>query len=554
MNLPLHQAQEYWENHPKVKEFNDKAGKHVADQYEKYNMGLKTQSQALKNVSDELGIHFTKAEELWAEHKNKAEADSREKQKTADKIFADGKKQGLKYSEIASKIKKTLGYPANVIKYVDNAEKNHDKAKLDSAYETFKKANYQGIDDIGIANQLQSRHGYSYDDSWEALDKLKNHHEKKSKDHFDIAKEIVLKNKSASYGDHVDNVGKELGLNMYDAEQMTSRVKTHIKNEQKKVAMSVYKKIMSWGGGADEAIDHIASTLDVDKHQATKLFNIAKNSTPAGGLGGLPDPETDTAMGDLLNKGTTYDDLKNKTTEHTGGAKIYHNHDLDTSEPEPEHIKRYKSKVEVAERVDAHDAFDKHVHLVHPHSDGFYNLDSKTKAMSNAVREYTGSTYQEINSGLRKGGLYDFLKDTVKNMDNAFKHKSAKTVKDTMVYRGYTNKIVNNLEPGDVFEDKGFMSTTALKHKAESWAASDSTVMHILLPKGSNALTVQHLSNYSNESEVLLNRGAKIRVIKKEPRKNSYGEVSGYTIYAEYLPEDSHTHMKKSKKKVDKSE
>jgi hypothetical protein len=89
-------------------------------------------------------------------------------------------------------------------------------------------------------------------------------------------------------------------------------------------------------------------------------------------------------------------------------------------------------------------------------------------------------------------------------------------------YRGlaknYMDEIKDDLRVGDVLEDKGYVSTSTDIDVAERFGHY---VMEVLIPKGSRASSVDHLTSTSGESEVLIDAGAKFEVseINHEKKK-----------------------------------
>ena len=527
------EALEKWVEHKtqvKIDKHKEEKGKTIASAYDKYTMGLINKAEALKQIYNTLDIDPWEAAKAWKDHEDTVNASEVEKQEKADKIYHEGIKNGDTFSEIATKIKKELGHPTNVIKYVDKANDNH----IDAGYKHYKKMKFQGGDDYAITGALQKHLGLSYDSSWNMLDKLNTHHENESKNHLEKAIDIVSKYSHKTYGEKVDHVGEELGLTPEDAEQMTSKAHSEIKEAQKQHAKDLYKKAHHKGEDAMDTIQKIEDVLKVSSNDAKKLYNIAKNSFS---------PEE-------LEKG--YDSVVSKVDSFNGGSHVFYNHKEDTHELESEDVQEHFKKVDEAQKLDAHSAFDPHEHLYSPAKHmGFHKLPTPIKDMSMAVYDYTGSHYNYINSGLRDNNVSSSYKKTVKNMDKAFKHPSARVKEPTMVYRGYTSKFANKLEPGDILQDKGYMSTASYLGKATGWAASDAAVVHILLPKGANAMTVQSISAHTSEAEVLIARGAKLRIIKKEVRENPYANgpgEHGVTLYAEYILDEPAAEKPKAKK------
>jgi ADP-ribosyltransferase exoenzyme len=150
-----------------------------------------------------------------------------------------------------------------------------------------------------------------------------------------------------------------------------------------------------------------------------------------------------------------------------------------------------------------------------------------------AVKEYTGSMYLTVNPRLRAGK--PVAKADMKEMkliDQAF--SKAKTTEPIEVYRGLGNSVrYANLKPGESFKDEGFVSTSTDKDTAFNFArGEEETVMHIQVPKGSKAISVDALSVFKkggyatrSENEILLNRGASYKVISVTPAKGKNPKI-----------------------------
>jgi hypothetical protein len=138
----------------------------------------------------------------------------------------------------------------------------------------------------------------------------------------------------------------------------------------------------------------------------------------------------------------------------------------------------------------------------------------------NAVNTWAGDDtkkgrYREINDHLRNGKAVDpKLKESIKNLhgfinDNPLKH-------DVHVYRGLhapMSESVQKLKPGDLYTDKGFMSTTISPKRASYFAKEGKGVFcHFHMPKGSKATYLDHpdLTPFS-ENEVLIPPNTKMR-------------------------------------------
>lgn len=133
-----------------------------------------------------------------------------------------------------------------------------------------------------------------------------------------------------------------------------------------------------------------------------------------------------------------------------------------------------------------------------------------------AFQNYTGAMFRDINPRLRAGkSVAREDKQDVAVMDAAFQR--AKTTSDITVYRGVGGDFINKLTKGVSFTDGGFVSTTSSQSMADGFARGDQeAVMEIRVPKGSKAISVTDISQFSKtEKEIVLNRGAKFRVIDR---------------------------------------
>jgi hypothetical protein len=164
-----------------------------------------------------------------------------------------------------------------------------------------------------------------------------------------------------------------------------------------------------------------------------------------------------------------------------------------------------------------------------------------------AIEHYTGDGYADMNSMLRnynewvevtranlrdeavefegledEDDIEDYIDRMIEEKEseasyhidelaNAF--RGFETKANMKTYRGlaknYMDEIRDNLRVGDVLEDKGYVSTSTDIETAERFGEY---VMEVLIPKGSRASSVDHLTSTSGESEVLIDAGAKFEV------------------------------------------
>jgi hypothetical protein len=134
---------------------------------------------------------------------------------------------------------------------------------------------------------------------------------------------------------------------------------------------------------------------------------------------------------------------------------------------------------------------------------------------------------QELNAALRHGGdvrdvgSYSSLTGTtvegpemVVRLDELIEQASLS--EDLVVHRGVTGRgawadELRNAQPGDTFEDAGYMSTTASDFYANNFTQSGGVTFDIHLPRGSNALDLRGW-NDSGAEEIVLPRGTRLRV------------------------------------------
>ena len=159
------------------------------------------------------------------------------------------------------------------------------------------------------------------------------------------------------------------------------------------------------------------------------------------------------------------------------------------------------------------DAFKKQVAATHDRLSAGWRkgLDVKEKA---AIRNYTGSNYDEINGRLRSGGPHDWQ---VKQLDEALS-KTALT-DEIVVYRGIKNAEKLGLHPtkslGDVIRDPAYLSTSLNPAVAKSFAGPEGgkgAVLRITAPPGTKGASVARLTEFPHEHEVLFSRGSGVKI------------------------------------------
>lgn len=133
---------------------------------------------------------------------------------------------------------------------------------------------------------------------------------------------------------------------------------------------------------------------------------------------------------------------------------------------------------------------------------------------------YTGSRFREINDALRSE---ERLTPEAEKISAALDR--AQSPVDAVVYRGIRGPAARqfrdaNLEPGDVFYDKSFASTSMSMDVARNFMAADqgnAIMLVITLPERTKGLYIARLSKYPDEQEFLLQRGTEMKVKRWDP-------------------------------------
>ena len=161
-----------------------------------------------------------------------------------------------------------------------------------------------------------------------------------------------------------------------------------------------------------------------------------------------------------------------------------------------------------------------------------YNLTEKCKKQKTAcegITSYADDDKSVINNHLR-GKATDRIGEVyeqVQKLDEAFE-VMPRVPEDMKVARFVKSDVASMMQPGTVFKDKGFISTTINPDLAfESYDGEADWKVHINVPKGSKGIYVAEKSNYAWEKELLLPRGPQMKITKSDPATK--------TLYAEYL-------------------
>ena len=142
-----------------------------------------------------------------------------------------------------------------------------------------------------------------------------------------------------------------------------------------------------------------------------------------------------------------------------------------------------------------------------------------------ALNDYSQSGYKSINSDMRNDViLHEDNQFIVDRINDAF-DKVPGITEDATVYRGgnFTQGFIDNLQPGAVFKDNAFVSTSLSEEIARvtSIKGNDKPViMEILLPSGTKVIDPSQGGQYAYELERLLRSGSEFTVIE-----NNQGEI-----------------------------
>lgn len=165
-----------------------------------------------------------------------------------------------------------------------------------------------------------------------------------------------------------------------------------------------------------------------------------------------------------------------------------------------------------------------------------YTTGNITDAEKDAIKSYYQGDAYDLNSMLREG---EKVSDNEQAKQLAHAISSNKAKQDMTLHRkvmsGSVQKAKNSyvaenpelafpdLKVGDTFSDKAFMSTSKSTNADRFDPSSDmfegDVELHIKVPKGANALDIQPIADealmddYESEEEVLLQHGAKFKVV-----------------------------------------
>jgi len=171
----------------------------------------------------------------------------------------------------------------------------------------------------------------------------------------------------------------------------------------------------------------------------------------------------------------------------------------------------------------------------HPRSkDGTFSATSLSKPLSpdeeRALSDYSAGGADTVNTALRTGAMREEHKAESALIDSSMRKSSL--ISNTTVLRGMKSVgRFENLKPGDVMSQPGFMSTTRSPAIAESFAneskyrpteAGKGAVMVIKAARGARAVDMTNYTQHAREREVLFPRNARLRFESHETGTNRY--------------------------------
>lgn len=166
------------------------------------------------------------------------------------------------------------------------------------------------------------------------------------------------------------------------------------------------------------------------------------------------------------------------------------------------------------------------------HDSGVFKASSLSQSIKNAIKEYTGPAYAQINGALRTGKKLGSNKQNVVNkLNEVFAQPEAKANENFTVYRGITSSQLQHLAMGSTITDKGFVSTSSDVNEAKKFAGTAGALMEIRVKKGQPAMSVKNTSAFPSEMEVMLPANTSFKVVGKK-----IGPEGRPVLIVDYVP------------------
>jgi hypothetical protein len=182
----------------------------------------------------------------------------------------------------------------------------------------------------------------------------------------------------------------------------------------------------------------------------------------------------------------------------------------------------------------------------------YYVPETYTEDELDAVESYTGNDFLEMNdklyslpTGIPAEKIQpefdgDDVPDRIADLDSALER--VRSPKDFITYTGLSTELsAEDFIPGKKFRFKGYRSTSinpniALNYNSrvnKDLQRKQTVMLQIRVPKGSNGLFVEDFSANPGESEFLLPRGSKVKIVggpNKLVGSNAYTGDSGLEV------------------------
>lgn len=160
--------------------------------------------------------------------------------------------------------------------------------------------------------------------------------------------------------------------------------------------------------------------------------------------------------------------------------------------------------------------------------------DARAAGIADALVTYTQEGAAYVNHKLRTGKYVDFYKiefvkpktdDTLRGLDRLFEDRPDLTTSrgDMTLWRGIDQDLVDRLQIGDVFEDRGYMSTgtglalARLFGFRTNYPNVRGAILKIRAPKGTRMVNLGRPNSAASPDalEMVLQRGTRLRVISR---------------------------------------
>lgn len=158
-----------------------------------------------------------------------------------------------------------------------------------------------------------------------------------------------------------------------------------------------------------------------------------------------------------------------------------------------------------------------------------------TAGQKESVESYANDGFTDVNTYHRTGEIQGTLsKEAVQSITRHLDKliASGRLTEDKVLYRGVDAQYFKGVQVGSTLSDKGFLSTT--RDLSVTRGFGHGALLEISVPKGTHALDMDH-HNQMGEQEILLRRGAKLRVTSITPGSTEPGNYKRTVYHATYV-------------------